>query len=115
MAQQTKVILTCDLETAEKPATETIGFTFEGTPYEIDLCDKHAKQLRDAMGPFVSSARRVTSRGSGRRRGRATTSGGSDRERTQAIREWARKKGIAVSERGRLPADVIAQYHASER
>ena len=112
MAQQTKVILTCDLEAGEKPATETIAFSAEGTSYEIDLCDKHAKQFRDAMGTFVSSGRRISSRGAGARRARSSASGG-DRQRTQEIRAWARKKGIKVSERGRLSSDIVAKYEAS--
>jgi hypothetical protein len=110
MAQKIQVLLTCDLEDAEKPATETIGFAVDGTSYEVDLCDKHAKQFRDAFSTYVTAGRRVSSgRGVGRRSSRAN----SDRERTQAIRTWARKKGIKVSERGRLSADIVAKYEAS--
>lgn len=36
MAQQTTVILTCDLEVGEKPASQTIGFSVDGSSYEID-------------------------------------------------------------------------------
>lgn len=112
MAQKMQVLLTCDLESGDKPGTETIAFAVEGKGYEIDLCTKHAKQFRDAVAPFVEAGRRTTSRvgGGGRRR----SSGGSgDRERTQAIRAWARRKGIKVSERGRLSADIVAKYEAS--
>lgn len=35
-----------------------------------------------------------------------------DRERSRAIREWARANGHAVSTRGRIPAPVIAAYDA---
>ncbi len=38
---------------------------------------------------------------------------GSDRERVQAIREWARTHGHEVSERGRLSATVIEAYEAA--
>jgi hypothetical protein len=105
-----QVLLTCDLENGEKPASQTIRVAVDGASYEIDLCEKHAKQLRDGMATFTSAGRRVT-RGGSSRRGRS--GGGADRERTQAIRAWAKKKGIAVSERGRLSADVIAKYEAS--
>ena len=112
MAQKIQTILTCDLEDGEKPASQTLRFSVDGGAYEIDLCDKHAKQLRDAMTTFVDAARRVSSRASaGSRRGRASARG--DRERTQAIREWARKKGLKVSERGRLSADIVAKWEAS--
>jgi hypothetical protein len=109
MAQTMRVLLTCDLESGDKPGSETISFAVDGKAYEIDVCDKHAKQFRDAVAPFTAAARRVSSRG-GRRR---SSGGGSDRERTQAIRAWAKKKGIKVSERGRLSAELAAKYEAS--
>ena len=34
-----------------------------------------------------------------------------DREQNQAIREWARKRGMKVSDRGRIPAEVLEAYH----
>jgi hypothetical protein len=109
MAQKTTVTLTCDLEDGEKPATETLTFGLEGATYELDLCNKHAKQFRDAIGTYVASGRRVSQAGARRRR----SSGGSDRQRTQDIRAWARKKGIEVSQRGRLSGDIVAKYEAS--
>ena len=114
MAQKVQVTLTCDIEDGEKPASTTVPFALEGATYEIDLCDKHAKQLRDAVAPFVSAGRRVSGRaGGGRSRIRGRSAANGDRERTQAIRQWARKKGLKVSERGRLSADLVAQYDKS--
>lgn len=110
MATKTHVILTCDLEQGEKPGTQTIGFAFDGVSYEVDVCDRHAKQLRDAFGPYVSAGRRASS---GRGAGRRSSRGSGDRQRTQEIRAWARKKGIKVSERGRLSSDIVAQYEAA--
>lgn len=113
MAQKVQVVLECDICEGGKPGSETIGFGLDGQSYEIDLCDKHAKQLRDNVSAFVGAGRRATS-GGGRSRGR---SGGGrtagDRQRTQEIRAWARKKGIKVSERGRLSSDIVAQYEAA--
>ena len=37
------------------------------------------------------------------------------RERSGDIRSWARDQGIAVSDRGRIPANVIEQYHATAK
>lgn len=111
MAQRMTVTLTCDMETGDKPGTQTITFGLEGRTYEIDLCDKHAKQFRDTMATFTAAGRRVAARASSTTRRSRTASG--DRERTQAIRAWARKKGLKVSERGRLSADIVAKYEAS--
>jgi hypothetical protein len=33
-----------------------------------------------------------------------------DREQASAIREWARKNGHNVSDRGRIPASVVNAY-----
>ena len=109
MAQKVTVLLVCDVCDGGKPGSETIGFGVDGSSYEIDLCDKHAKGLRDAVAVYVGAARRATT---GRGRGRRS-SGGGDRQRTQEIRAWARKKGIKVSERGRLSSDIVAQYEAA--
>jgi hypothetical protein len=35
------------------------------------------------------------------------------RERSNDIRAWAKAQGITVSERGRIPASVAAQYRAA--
>ena len=113
MAQKVQVVLECDICEGGKPGSETIGFGLDGQSYEIDLCDKHAKQLRDNVSTFVGAGRRATSGGS---RGRARSGGGrtaGDRQRTQEIRAWARKKGIKVSERGRLSSDIVNQYEAA--
>jgi len=111
VAQKVQVLLVCDVCEGGKPGSETIGFGLDGSSYEIDLCDKHAKNLRDSVAQFVGSARRASSGARGR--GRARSAGGGDRQRTQEIRAWARKKGIKVSERGRLSSDIVAQYEAA--
>jgi hypothetical protein len=36
----------------------------------------------------------------------------SDREQTQAIREWARKNGHKVGDKGRIPAQVLEAYNS---
>jgi hypothetical protein len=44
----------------------------------------------------------------GRGRGGAPTR--SDRAQNQAIRDWARRKGIELSNRGRIPRNIVEQY-----
>lgn len=109
MAQKVQVVLECDVCDGGKPGTETIPFGLDGSSYEIDLCDKHAKGLRDAVAQYVGAGRRATPSGRGRG-GRRSGGGGGDRQRTQEIRAWARSKGIKVSERGRLSGDIVAQF-----
>ena len=100
MAQKVSIVLVDDLDGSE--ATETVMFGLDGTSYEIDLNDKNAAKLRDALSGYVGHGRRV---GSAPRRGRkaaASTTGPSARE----IRDWARSNGLDVPDRGRVSAEV---------
>src|SRR3954468_15790528 len=114
MARKVQVILSDDLD-ENLPADETVSFSLDGTNYEIDLAEKNAKELRDAFSRYVSAARKVGrggSRASGGGRSRAT-GGRMDREQAGAIRDWARKNGHAVSDRGRIPAGGGEAYEAA--
>ncbi|GAA4722370.1 Lsr2 family protein [Nocardioides endophyticus] len=107
MAQKTHIFLEDDLDGSE--ATETVTFGLDGSSYEIDLNDKNAAKLRDALAPYVGHGRRV---GSAPRRGRkaaARAGGPSARE----IRDWARSNGYDVPDRGRVSADIRAAYEAA--
>ncbi|MBB5153947.1 histone-like nucleoid-structuring protein Lsr2 [Saccharopolyspora phatthalungensis] len=114
MAQKVTVTLVDDLDGGQ--ADETVEFGLDGVSYQIDLSADNAGELRDALANYVSSARRAGGRKKpGPRPGAAARSGGgstsADREQNQAIREWARKRGLKVSDRGRIPADIVEQYH----
>jgi hypothetical protein len=115
MARKVQVILSDDLD-ENVSADETVSFALDGTTYEIDLSDKNAKELRDVFSRYVSAARKVGrggGRASGAGRSRATGGGRMDREQAGAIRDWARKNGHAVSDRGRIPASVVDAYEAA--
>ncbi len=111
MAQVQEVRLIDDIDGGA--ADVTVEFGIDGKSYEIDLSDANAGKLRDAFAAYVAAARRLGAR----RRGGAAASTSArrpaavDREQNQAIREWARKRGMNVSERGRIPADVLEAYH----
>ncbi|MFP5019425.1 histone-like nucleoid-structuring protein Lsr2 [Pseudonocardia phyllosphaerae] len=111
MAQIKEVRLVDDL--SGDAADETIEFGLDGKSYEIDLTTDNASKLRDVLADYVAAARRAAA--PARRRGTATASAArrpsADREQNQAIREWARKRGMKVSDRGRIPAEVLEAYH----
>src|SRR5215471_15130197 len=104
MATRINVTLEDDLDGG--PAAETVRFAIGGAEYEIDLNKKNAAAFRKKLAPFIEHARRA-GRGP-RRRGAGGSAAG--RERGAAIRAWANEQGIAVSARGRIPADVVEQY-----
>src|SRR6476646_7680475 len=113
MARKVQVILSDDLD-ENLSADETVSFALDGTTYEIDLADKNAQAMRNAFSRPVSAARKVSrgNRASGGGRARAT-GGRMDREQARAIRDWARKNGHAVSDRGRIPASVVEAYESA--
>jgi nucleoid-associated protein Lsr2 len=108
MAQKVHIVLEDDLDGSD--ATQTVSFGLDGTSYEIDLNDKNAGKLRDALAQYVGAGRSV----GGARRGRksassATNLGPSARE----VRDWARSNGFDVPDRGRIPADVRTAFDAA--
>lgn len=106
MAQKVQVVLIDDLDGGD--ATETVTFGLDGATYEIDLSEQNARQLRDALAPWVGNARRVSGGRSARpapRRG-----GGSGSSDTTAVRTWAKENGYKVSERGRISTEVQEAY-----
>jgi hypothetical protein len=113
VAQIREIRLIDDLD--GEAADETVEFGVDGKNYEIDLSKDNAEKLRDALAAFVAAGRR-SGGGGGRRRGNLTASSpvrrpSIDREQNQAIRDWARKRGMKVSDRGRIPAEVLDAYH----
>ncbi|GAB3807708.1 histone-like nucleoid-structuring protein Lsr2 [Micromonospora zhanjiangensis] len=110
MAKQVITVLTDDLDGGK--ADRTVEFGVDGVTYTIDLSDAHAGKLRKALDPYIAAGSRigrgqVETRRSNRRRG---VSAGTNRDENRAIREWARKNGHDVSERGRIPASVVQAY-----
>lgn len=112
MAQQVTVNLVDDIDGSE--ADETVDFGLDGVQYQIDLSEDNADRLREFIGEFAEVARRSGGRkrtGRGGGGGSQQRTAAADREQNQAIREWARKNGYSVSERGRIPAEVLSAYH----
>jgi len=123
MAQKVQVILVDDVDGGE--AAETVSFALDGVSYEIDVSEKNAKALRDALAPWVGNARRVGGRSGGGRSRSTGSAGGGGRSRASSsggggggggkhdlsdVRSWARENGYQVSDRGRVSSEVIAAY-----
>lgn len=109
MAQKVLVSLVDDLDGSA--ATESVDFGLDGVGYQIDLNDSNASKLRSSLARYVEHARRS----GGRRRSARPAAGKAspaDREQNQAIRVWARKNGYRVSDRGRIPTDVVEAFHS---
>ncbi|MFC3998042.1 Lsr2 family protein [Nocardiopsis sediminis] len=112
MAQKVQVLLVDDVDGGE--AEETVSFSVDGTNYEIDLSGVHAKQLREAVAPFLKAARKAPPKqGRGARAAKQRTA--PNRERSAEIRAWAKEHGKDVSERGRIPQAIVDEFYARKR
>jgi hypothetical protein len=109
MAQKIQTFFIDDLDGSE--AEGTVLFGLDGTHYEIDLSTNHAKELRTAMARYIEAGRRVsgTTRRPGQNGRKTPASGISNTE----ARTWAKAHGLEVKDRGRVSADVLAQYQAA--
>jgi len=118
MAQRTVIQLTDDLDGKPIPEGrgETVRFSLDRTDYEIDLAEKNAKALRNDLARYISAARRTAGGqrgGAGRGRGSRTSTGAARDYDPKAVRAWAESQGMEVSQRGRVPADLVAKFQAA--
>ncbi|MFK0244503.1 Lsr2 family protein [Amycolatopsis azurea] len=117
MAQKVLVSLVDDIDGTE--AEGTVEFGLDGVTYQIDLSEENAEELRDALAQYVEHGRRAGGRKRTAKVGPPPVAGSRtakmapavDREQNQAIRAWARKNGFDVSDRGRIPSEVVESYH----
>lgn len=103
-------VVTDDLTGEEIPEDDAVSlqFTYGGQAYEIDLSSRNAKKLDDFIAPYIDKARRVRSSGGSTSR----RSSGPTRD-LNAVREWAKKAGHKVSDRGRIAQPILDEYDAS--
>jgi hypothetical protein len=106
MAKTVSVVVTDDLDGS--PGAETLAFSWDGNVYEIDLAAPNAARLRQALQPFVVAARAIP-------RSRPARSGQVLRPKVDraAVRAWAAKQGLQVSDRGRISGEIMSQYEAA--
>ena len=119
MAQRVVVELTDDLDGRPIPdgKGETVRFGLDRQEFEIDLGEKNAKALRDAFSTYVTAARLS---GASRNAGSGSGSGRSGTGRSaevpvrdydpKAVRAWAEQQGLEVSQRGRVPAELVTKF-----
>ncbi|QIS05615.1 Lsr2 family protein [Nocardia brasiliensis] len=108
MARRIVEALVDDIDGSE--ADETVAFGFDGRMYEIDLSYANAARLREAVGMWADSARKLGRTSAHRDSTRRASANGQ----VAAIRSWAADNGYSVSGRGRISAEVVAAYRAAQ-
>jgi hypothetical protein len=88
-------------------APETVDFSYRGVDYQIDLSARNVRALDKLLAPYLDVSRR-------RERPRAATRPAAKAPKgtsmAKEVRAWARSEGIAVSDRGRVPAELVKRY-----
>lgn len=107
MAREVQILLKDDIDGTE--ADRNVVFALDGVEYEIDLSKDNITKLTKALEPWIAGARRVRNAKPRNRRRPAAAEGPN----TNDVRIWARDNGYVVSDRGRIPAAVMAAYEAA--
>ncbi|MGU3500881.1 histone-like nucleoid-structuring protein Lsr2 [Mycobacterium sp. C31M] len=91
---------------------ERVEFSVQGIEYRIDLTNANIAKLNKVLKPYVDAAAKVRKPGP-RRVKKAGSNSASSKEQLSAVREWARKKGYEVSDRGRIKAEIVEAFEAA--
>ena len=112
VAQKVSVTYACDYDQKEIPPDQhrVRRFSFDGRDYEIDLCSWHSDSFDETISRFAQYARKPAVRAPAFKRRTA-----AHRQHSASVRAWAKNMGIEVSDRGRIPAAVVARYDAAHR
>jgi hypothetical protein len=104
-----KVVYTDDLDDTETADAGTVSFAWDGVTYEVDLSIKNKAKYGAQLGPLIAAARAVNTT---KRKGKATAPApsGYSPDQLKAIREWAGRHGYAVSDRGRVPQEILKAF-----
>lgn len=114
MAKVQSVQVIDDIDGKVLDSYETVRWSVDGKDYEFDTSERHAQQFRDMVAKYIDASRRAGGPRGGAAKGRSvSTSGTRSKEQTQAIRHWAAKNGFAVSDRGRIPTNVLEAFEAA--
>jgi hypothetical protein len=91
-----------------------VTFSINDLVYSIDLSPKNFDKLTKALSPFVAKAtkdRTGTRRAARQRRDARVTDESFD---PVVVRAWARKQGMELADRGRIPAAIVAKWRAEQ-
>lgn len=90
---------------------ERVEFSLRGGHYQIDLSKANVAKLEKVIKPYVEAAAKI--RGSKGPRAKAKGNGKAAPQELAAIREWARKNGREVANRGRIKAEIVEAFEAA--
>ncbi|MFK5582160.1 Lsr2 dimerization domain-containing protein [Serinicoccus sp. LYQ131] len=113
MATKEVIIITSDLTGKDIPHDEAqrVTLAYNGEFRSLDLSAHEAASLGEALEPFMSRGRKIT-KDEATYRKPSTKGMGTNAEASKA-RKWLKANGHKVSEKGRIPADLMSVYRDS--
>lgn len=118
MAQQVVTSLICDFphRGKEVPANDTLHLSVDGKHYELDLCEQDQVRVGKLVSQMTEHARTVKEswKQTTHRRTMRRQSNGSSGPSNAEVRAWARDHDVELSDRGRIPANVIQMFQESQ-
>lgn len=101
------------------PAERTTTFSLDNMYWEIELSEANRANLEDALSDYMAAGRRLKGqRAAGSDVASVTPVARglerSERERRQAIRQWARANGIDIGDRGRIALAIELAYNEAQ-
>ncbi|WP_128645009.1 Lsr2 family protein [Rhodococcus sp. BS-15] len=121
MARQTRIEFSDDIDgkTIDVDELQVVSWSWLGVEYEFDTTATNLEKIETGRVPFSTVLEKSRKTG-GRRRVGASAKAVADKpsktaarvgsEQAGAIRDWARKNGHTVSDRGRIPAEIAAAF-----
>ncbi|MBY6349826.1 histone-like nucleoid-structuring protein Lsr2 [Rhodococcoides corynebacterioides] len=100
-----------DLDGSVLEDGSTVHWGLDGREYELDTSPANEAMLRKQLDKYLRASRRVAVAAPSQPVGGVR--GQSDTHQLQAVRDWARRNGHEVSDRGRVPKDVMAAFDAA--
>lgn len=95
---------------------DPVKFGWGSSFYETDLCEEHASVLVDTVEAVIKNARRMGAGVSSAPTPPLTSTPlRAPRVDTKEVRAWAKKQGIEVSDKGRVPDSLIQQFLSATR
>lgn len=104
MATKTLTVVVDDMAgdgTTELTEYETVKWSLDGKNYEFDTSPENAELFRNQLAAAVAFSRKVLPP---RKPVKETD------PKIAQVRAWAVAEGIPISDRGRIPADVMDAY-----
>lgn len=111
MAKKSVTLRVCDLHRGTAEAVKTIRVALQGQTATLDVCDEHLGEVQETFKEWTRRAPARTRRSSrSTTRGRRTTSNGKGAPSSAEVRAWARSQGYELSNRGRIPGEVVKAF-----